>query len=57
MPVKPSKNESKEDFIKRCVSAEISAGYEQDQAVAICYSIWKDRGRKKNPDDYGIIKN
>jgi hypothetical protein len=51
MPVKPGKNESKDDFIQRCVSAEVSAGYEQTQAVAICYSIWKERQRKKDADE------
>jgi hypothetical protein len=43
MPVEPRKNEDKEEFISRCVAAEVAAGYEQTQAVAICYSKWKER--------------
>ena len=50
MPVKPRKNESKEDFISRCVSEEVGSGYEQTQAVAICYSKWKEHKRKKDID-------
>lgn len=55
MPVKPRKNESKNDFIQRCVSVEVNAGYDQAQAVAICYSIWRKHRRKKDADD-GIIE-
>ena len=55
MPMKPRKNESKNDFIQRCVSAEVGAGYDQSQAVAICYSIWKKHRRKKDAED-GIIE-
>jgi hypothetical protein len=50
MPVKPRKNESENDFINRCVSIEVDAGYEQTQAVAICYNIWKEHRRKKDAD-------
>lgn len=55
MPMKPRKNESKNDFIQRCVSVETNAGREQTQAVAICYSIWKKHRRKKDVED-GIIE-
>ena len=48
MPVKPRKNESKNDFIQRCVGVEIGSGREQTQAVAVCYSIWKKHKRKKD---------
>lgn len=54
MPMKPRKNESKNDFIQRCVSAEVGAGYEQTQAVAICYSIWKKHRRKKDVEEGSI---
>lgn len=47
MPVKPGKNETQEEFISRCVSEEIKRGHEQAQAVAICYSKWKERRRKE----------
>jgi len=43
----PNKGESKSDFIERCVPAVIKEGYPKDQAVAICYSIWK-REKKEN---------
>lgn len=43
MPVEPRKNEDKEEFISRCVISEVASGYEQTQAVAICYSKWKER--------------
>lgn len=41
MPVNPRKNEREEEFISRCIGEEISAGYEQSQAAAICYSYWR----------------
>jgi hypothetical protein len=46
MPVKPRKDESEQDFIARCVPRVIREGYPQDQAIAICYTYWKN----KNPD-------
>lgn len=47
MPVNPKKGERQKDFISRCISEEVSAGYENDQAVAICYSYWdKDKMSK-----------
>lgn len=51
MPVKPGKNETQDEFIARCVSEEIKRGHEQAQAVAICYSKWKDRRRKELSED------
>ena len=45
---KPGKNEKKSDFIKRCIPIVISEGKKQDQATAICYSIWKRSKEKKN---------
>ena len=41
MPVNPKKGEREGDFISRCIGEEISAGYEQEQAAAICYSYWR----------------
>jgi hypothetical protein len=47
MPVNINKGESEEQFISRCIGEEVSAGKEQDQAVAICYSYWdKDKMSK-----------
>ena len=47
MPVNVKKGESENDFISRCISEEVGAGYEQSQAAAICYSYWdKDKMSK-----------
>lgn len=42
MKVQPSEGESKDDFMKRCIPVEIESGREQDQAVAICSSIYDE---------------
>lgn len=47
MPVKPRKDESEQDFIARCVPRVIREGYPQDQAIAICYTYWKNKKSKK----------
>jgi hypothetical protein len=41
MPVNINSGESEEQFISRCIGEEVSAGKEQDQAAAICYSYWR----------------
>jgi hypothetical protein len=41
MPVKIKPNEKEADFIGRCIGEEVGAGYEQEQAAAICYSYWR----------------
>lgn len=40
--VKPEGGEDEDQFIGRCIPALIDEGYEQDQAVAICYSTWQN---------------
>lgn len=40
---KPRKNESREHFMQRCVPMLIDEGKPQDQAVAVCSSIWENR--------------
>jgi hypothetical protein len=47
MPIKPTAGEIKEEFISRCISEEIGAGYEDTQAAAICYSKWDRRELSK----------
>lgn len=44
MPV-PRQNESRDEFIERCISVVISDGTaeNQEQAVAVCYSMWENR--------------
>lgn len=39
--VEPAAGESKDDFMGRCVSKEMDAGMDQDQAVAVCINKWE----------------
>lgn len=40
----PKSGESQQDFHSRCMSQLVGEeGYEQDQANAICYSMWDER--------------
>lgn len=50
MPVNPEKGEREEDFISRCIAEEVSAGYENTQAAAICYSYWRKDKMSKITD-------
>jgi len=45
MPDPPKENESREEFVKRCVPEVIREGRKANQAVAICNAIF-DRDRK-----------
>lgn len=47
MPIQPGKKENEQEFIARCVPAEIANGHPQAQAVAICYSKWSSRSKKE----------
>lgn len=38
--LKPHQGEAKDDFMKRCIPAMINEGKEQDQAVAMCSSMY-----------------
>src|SRR6516225_2358721 len=54
MPMKPHKGESQSDFMKRCVPEMIGTGSDkrpQEQAVAICYDIWRNKDKQLEPDD------
>ena len=50
MPVNVNKGESESEFISRCIGEEIGAGYESEQAAAICYSYWDKENMKKVTD-------
>ena len=50
MPVNVKKGESENDFISRCIGEEVSTGYEQSQAAAICYSYWRKDKMSKIKD-------
>jgi hypothetical protein len=47
MPIKPRKDETEDEFIARCIPEEIRNGHSQPQAIAICYSKWKEKPKKK----------
>lgn len=40
---KPKKNESKENWLKRCIPRLLEEGKDKDQAIAICMSQWEIR--------------
>ena len=50
MPVNIKSDETEEQFISRCIGEEVSAGYSQEQSVAICYSYWRKDKMSKIKD-------
>jgi hypothetical protein len=40
--IEPNAGESEEEFLGRCIPAMIDEGREQDQAVAMCYSMYQN---------------
>ena len=56
MPVNINKGESEEQFISRCIGEEVSAGYEQDQAAAICYSYWREGKMSEVKNTFETVK-
>jgi hypothetical protein len=50
MPVNVKSGETENEFISRCIGEEINNGYEQSQAVAICYSYWDKENMSKITD-------
>ena len=50
MPVNVKSGEDEQTFISRCIGEEVSAGYEQSQAAAICYSYWDKQNMSKITD-------
>ena len=49
----PRKGEKKDDYISRCIGVLINEGKEQDQAVAICNSMW-DESKKMSYEDMKV---
>lgn len=41
----PRDNETRKQWMKRCVPVLIEEGNEQDQAVAVCSNIWRNRNK------------
>jgi len=52
MPIDKNPGESKDDFISRCISQEVSSGIESDQAAAICYAKWDEFGATASSYDF-----
>lgn len=42
----PKDNESQSDFIARCIPYVVGEGKDKEQASAMCYSIWKEKGKE-----------
>lgn len=43
----PKNFKSQKDFMKSCVSEVVKEGKSQDQAVAQCMSMWRNRNKSK----------
>jgi hypothetical protein len=43
MVMEPKADESKDEFVSRCVSYEMGQGKEQDQALGMCYAIYDEK--------------
>jgi hypothetical protein len=43
MVMEPKADESKDEFVSRCVSYEVGNGKEQDQALGMCYAIYDEK--------------
>ena len=53
MPAPPKKGETQKEFLARCIPFFVDEGKPQDQAVAICYSMWREKDKS---DESKIIK-
>lgn len=42
---KPRPNETKDDYIGRCIGVLISEGKDKNQAAAICNSMWDEKDK------------
>lgn len=42
----PNENESREEFLERCIPQVIEEGKEQDEAVAICNSLYENKNKR-----------
>jgi hypothetical protein len=50
--IAPSKGQNKESFLPKCISYVINEGKNNDQAVAICNSIWEQHFADESYSDY-----
>lgn len=56
MPVNIKPGEMENEFISRCIGIETEYGKSQEQAAAICYSIWEGKESMKSTTDKVIAK-
>jgi hypothetical protein len=54
---KPIPNETKDDYISRCVGVLINEGKPKDQAVAICNSMWEQDKMSAYEKELKRLKN
>jgi hypothetical protein len=54
--VEPRSGESEDEFISRCIAEEITSGYPNDQAAAICYSKWANKNYNKENKNENKMK-
>jgi len=50
--IDPNKGEKKDEFLNRCISYVINEGKENEQAVAICNSLWEQHFAEDSYTDY-----
>lgn len=55
-PFAPEAGETESEFISRCIEHHVNLGYDQEQAAAICYRIWRDNNSVNNVDRHNIAK-
>jgi hypothetical protein len=47
----PKNNESQQTFVSRCIPELIDEGKPKDQAIAICYSIYRQQNEMSSTND------
>lgn len=52
----PKPGESKNDYLQRCIPQLIHEGRQQDQAIAICYSMYDRHTNHKNKKRENLSK-
>lgn len=50
MPINPRQGETEQEYISRCIATEIDAGYDEEQAAAICYNTWENKMSKQSTE-------
>lgn len=50
--VEPTSEESKDEFVSRCIGVEVGNGYDESQAAAMCYSKWDEAKTKQRTSKF-----